>query len=307
MSTTVRVPASTSNLGAGFDCVGVAVDRWLTVSATLAAPGTGVQITRGGTLAAVAMDPTDDLIWQGVRAACAAAGREAPRDVQLTAQSEIPVGCGLGSSAAAIVAGAAVATALLELPLDRHAIATVCTALEGHPDNIVPAVFGGATLSVVRPEVPLVIAPLDVHPGLAFAFAIPDFPLATKVSRAALPATVPHATAVAAAARAAALVRGLATADGELLVAALDDVLHVPYRRGLVRGFDAVACAATRAGAFGATLSGAGAGMVAIAPAAVAAQVAESMGAAWRAEGVTPLTFQSAKPASGYVVQGAVP
>jgi homoserine kinase len=299
---TVRVSASTSNLGAGFDCVGVAVDRWLTVTATRSDDGGPPRLARRGTLVAIAGDARDDLIWLGVQAACKAARAAVPAGVALDASSEIPVGSGLGSSAAAVVDGAALATELLHLGLDRHDIASLCTAIEGHPDNVVPAVFGGAVLAIARPDEPLVTAALDVHESLTFVFAIPDFTLETKASRAVLPAALPHAVARAAAARSAALVRGLATGDGALLNLGLDDVLHVPYRRTLIRGYDAVVSAAIQGGAFGATLSGAGSGIVAIAPATMGDEVARAMAAAWHSHEVAALTFQTRRPATGYEI-----
>lgn len=300
----VLVPASTSNLGAGFDCVGVAVDRWLRVTARAGESGGEVpRITRAGTVAALAEPPERDAIWTGLRAACDARGAPAPRGLVLDVDSTIPVGRGLGSSAAALVAGAAVADAMLDLGLGAAGIAELCTRLEGHPDNAVPCVYGGAMLAVMRDGQPLAIAALAVHPDVAFVFAIPAFATETKAARAALPADVPHAVAVQGAARAAALVHGLATAHAAMLAAALDDVLHVPYRRALVRGYDAVVDAAVRAGAHGATLSGAGSGLVALAPAPLAAAVAAAMAGAWRALGVDAETLVHTRPVRGYHVE----
>jgi homoserine kinase len=299
---TVRVPGSTSNLGAGFDCVGMAVDRWLTARVWRDPTQPGPRLVRGGTLQRLAIEPEQDLIWQGITAACTAARVAPPQDLVIEASSDIPVGSGLGSSAAAVVAGVAIATAVLALPLDAQAIAAIAAALEGHPDNVVPSVFGGAMLAVARAGEPLVVSPLEVHPSLAFAFAIPDFVVPTASARAALPPNLPHAVAVAAAGRSAALVHGLATGDARLLAIALDDVLHVPYRRGLVRGYDAVVAAAIRAGAFGATLSGAGSGLVAIAPCESRERVAQAMAAAWSEHGVSAATFHITTPASGYEV-----
>src|SRR6059036_2735761 len=226
-SVTVRVAGSTSNLGAGFDCVGVAVGRWLQVTAQATRGGKPVVIERGGTLRALDTAPEADLLYRGFAAACRRAGREVPGHLALTADSDIPVARGLGSSAAATVAGAAAAAVLLELELPPHALAALCTDGEGHPDNVAPAVYGGATLALQGPE-GLTITPLAVHASLALVFAIPDFTVETKRARAVLPRTVPHAHAVVAAGKSAALVHGLAHADPALLSAGLDDVLHVP-------------------------------------------------------------------------------
>jgi homoserine kinase len=197
------------------------------------------------------------------------------------------------------VAGAAAAVALLDLALAPAALAALCAELEGHPDNVAPAIYGGATL-VLRGTGGLTITPLPVHPSLALVFAIPEFTVETERARAVLPQTVPYAHAVAAAAKSAALVHGLAHADPRLLAAGLDDVLHVPYRRALVPGYDEVTAAARGAGAYGATLSGSGPTLVAIAPTAQAGGVAAAMVAAWRARDMAAEGFSTTRPAGGY-------
>lgn len=303
----VRVPASTSNLGSGFDCVGIAVDRWLSVAVTLDQACEDVRIERGGTLFDLDVAPDDDRIIVGFRAACAHAGRSAPRGVRLRARSAIPVARGLGSSAAATVAGAVAANALLTLGLDDLTIASVAADVEGHPDNVAPAVFGGATLALrslqAYRESDLQVRRLVVAPQLALILAVPNFLVETVRARAILPSTVSHATASRAAALGAALVHGLATADAALLSTAVDDVLHVPFRRSLVRGFDAVVDAARVAGAYGATLSGSGSTIAAIAPRAVARSVGRAMESAWREAGVEARAFDSHTPDCGYAVR----
>jgi homoserine kinase len=307
----VRVPGSTSNLGAGFDCVGLAVDRWVDAEVSVEDGGSAgvapvVTVRRGGELSALdahGVAATDDLLYAGFAAACRARGRPLPARVAFGATSNIPVARGLGSSAAAVVAGARLADLSIGLRMTDDELAATCAGVEGHPDNVAPCVFGGAVLAVPTAsphsagERAYAFAQLVVHESLAFAFAVPDFPLSTKAGRAALPAALPHAVATAAAAKSAALVRGLAAGDGALLAAALDDVLHVPYRRASVRGYDLVERAAVAAGAFGATLSGSGSTMVAIAPAERAVRVAAAMCEAWAAAGVR---------AEPLVVHGAV-
>lgn len=300
---TVRVPASTSNLGAGFDCVGVAVDRWLTVHVTVGGDAQ-TTIERRGTLAALDLLAERDLIVRGFVAACEAAHVAAPR-VHIEADSTIPVGRGLGSSAAACVAGALAANDLLALGFDADAIVNVAANIEGHPDNVAPAVHGGAVLGVptAADHNPAAsgawyVAPLHVDPSLRLAFAIPDFEIATRSARSVLPRDVEFATAVDAAARAAALVAGLARGDHSLLRAGFDDVLHVPHRRALIPGYDAVVAAAIAHGAYGATLSGSGSSIVAVAPPSSAAAVATAMCDAWREIGVV---------AEGLVSAGEVP
>jgi homoserine kinase len=205
-SVTVRVPGSTSNLGAGFDCVGVALDRQLTLTARqMPASGASVAIERRGTLGALTGPPEEDLLYTGFVKACAVAGRRPPPGLTFSAESEIPVARGLGSSAAATVAGAVAATLLLDLGLDKGALALLCTELEGHADNVALAVYGGVTLALHGPA-GLTVTALAIHQSLAFVFAVPDFVVETKHARAVLPDTVPYPTAVAAAGRRAALV-----------------------------------------------------------------------------------------------------
>jgi homoserine kinase len=297
-SVSVRVPGSTSNLGAGFDCVGLAVPRWLTLTVEPAAKGS---IERRGMLAGLKVPYDDDLMVRGAVAATRALGKPAPV-LALTADSEIPVARGLGSSAAAVVAGAVAANVLFELGLSDPAIAELATAIEGHPDNVAPMVHGGATLALPHAGAALEVARLAIHDSLTLVFAVPDFIVETKKARAALPATLPHAVASEAAARSAALVHGLARGEPRAIAAGLDDVLHVPYRRSLVRGYDDVTAAAKSSGAFGATLSGSGPTLLAVAPGASAQAVGEAMRRAWDKVGVRADVFHVSRPAGRYEI-----
>jgi homoserine kinase len=286
----------------------VAIDRWL----TLYTPGlendgeradrAGVTLERHGTLAVITEPPELDLIHVGFTAACRAAGAAPPRRLHLEASSEIPIGRGLGASAAAIVAGAALADHLLELGLDDERLTTICADIEGHPDNVAPCVYGGAVLALRPPGGLFAVARLDVNVALALIFAVPDFTLSTKQARAVLPESVPYPTAVSGAARAAALVEGLQRADEAMLAIGFDDVLHVPHRRHLVPGYDEVCAAAIGAGAWGATLSGAGSSVVAVTVLDRAAPIGEAMCAAWRSLGTSAEWFQSAGQVPGVSV-----
>jgi homoserine kinase len=301
-SVLVRVPASAANLGAGFDCVGAAVDLWLNVSAAIDETLRSPTLERGGTLSHLTTPPVQDHIWTGFSGACRRAGRAVPMGVRLRATSEIPLSRGLGSSAAAIVAGVAAANGLLSLSLSDDELALLCAGIEGHADNVTAAVYGGARLVLYTAGQPLVGSRLEVHPELALVFAIPAVRTSTKQARAVLPPTLPHAQAARAAALAAALVRGFESGSKELLAASLEDVLHVPFRRARVPGYDGVVQAARDAGAIGATLSGSGPTIVAFTHLSVASAVADAMCAQWRSTGVEAKPFVNPPSVRGHDV-----
>lgn len=307
---TVHVPASTSNLGGGFDCVGMAVDRWLTASVAIDDTVRGVTMQRRGALASLTCAAEDDLVYEGFAAACRRGGADVPSGLAFHVTSQIPVARGLGSSAAALVAGAGLADASLKLQLGHDGVATLISQIEGHPDNAAPAVFGGAMLGVARDDATAAqpcsyaFSPLPVHESLAFIFAVPPLEVTTASARAVLPTSVSFGDAVTAVQRSAALVHGLATGDADLLARALDDVLHVPYRQHLIPGYASVVRAARGAGAFGGTLSGSGSAMVAIGRPAVAAGIAEAMRLAFAEHGLTADTLVSAGVVGGLRTAG---
>ncbi len=291
----IRVPASTSNLGGGFDCVGIAVERRLQVDARIVPRDeSAVRISRRGTLSTLGGTASSDLIYRGFALACEAAGREPPGGLVLDAESDIPVGRGFGSSAAALLAGTAAANALLELGLTKHAMARLCAEFEGHGDNVGPCALGGAVFATLGGADGLVLAPIAVHPSLRLAFAIPAFAVETHRAREALPAEIAHGQARVAAAASAALVLGLERGDADMLALGVEGPLHVPYRRSLVEGYDQVVLAARNAGAVGATLSGSGSAIVAVVESELAEQAAAAMADAWRSRGVAADWFVSA-------------
>lgn len=281
---TVRVPASTSNLGAGFDTLGLAMQRYLGARYD---PGEGpLTLERAGTLAHLDVTPEEDLLRLAFAAELARRGVDAGRaGGSLHATSEIPVGRGLGTSAAAVVAGLLLAAAAAGEPApDRGALLAHAVGLEGHGDNAGPALFGG--LIAVSPAAggPRALR-LPLSGRVAFAYAAPGARVSTADARRVLPADVPHRVAVAALGRLAALVHGLAEADGESLAAGFADELHVPYRLPLIEGALAALDAARDAGAWGATISGSGSGLIAACPAGRVQPVGGAMAAALRKAG----------------------
>jgi homoserine kinase len=280
----VRVPCSTSNLGAGFDCIGLALDRYLDVSFE---PATHeLRVERAGTLATLAVAAGDDAVATALRAHLATRGAAAVGGV-LRMTSEIPVARGLGSSAAATVAGLLLAAAAIgdDTP-DRRPLLAQATRIEGHADNAAPALLGGL-VGIARTESgeprPF---PLSLSPRLAFAFAAPPVEVSTAYARRVLPATVSHDTAVRALARVAALLHGLATGNAELLHTGFTDELHVPWRLPLIPGAPHAMRAALDAGAFAVTVSGSGSGLIAVCDPAGATRVADAMARGFAAAAV---------------------
>jgi homoserine kinase len=262
----VRVPASTSNLGAGFDCLGLALDLWL--DARLVA-GSGPPVY-SGTMAVV--DPTNDIVHRFT-------GDLTERNLHLEVHSDIPIAKGLGSSAAAVVAGITLRSLARGEPPSAEAVYREAVAAEGHPDNTGPAVYGGLVLSAHRPE------RLGFSDDLAVALAIPEQAIDTRAARAILPSDLPRDTAIAQAASAAALLLGLTSGNGDLIAFGMDDHIAAPVRKNLIPGYDDAVHAGREAGACGVTISGSGSTLVAIGPRSSVSDVAQAMAAALSSAG----------------------
>jgi homoserine kinase len=270
----VRVPASTSNLGAGFDCLGLALDLWLEARLAEGAAGPAYH----GTL--TSLRPDQDITLRILRAAGVGSGW------RLDVTSQIPVGKGLGSSGAAVVAGLALAQLARQERLDHAQLLALGTAEEGHPDNVGPAIYGGLFLAG-RPG-----GWLALHSSLAPAFGVPERGIDTHQARRLLPREVPRDVAIAQATGAASLVLGLIEGDPELITRGMEDHLAVPHRKGLIPGFAAAVAAGREAGAYGVTISGAGSALLGIGPKASAPEIARAISEALTRAGnpATPLT-----------------
>ncbi len=270
----VKVSASTSNLGPGFDLAGLAIDRFLEVELRAGATRAETQLELGTGCEDWPSAPSNRL----VRAFHEAALRRGidPRAFTLAVRSEIPVGRGFGSSGAASVAGVLLADSLAATRASRDALLAECIALEGHPDNATPALLGGFTLSFLDRGRAIVIES-EVHESLGFAIAWPDAVLETEHARKILPQSVPFADAVENPRRLAALLAGLRRADRELLAAGSQDRLHERHRLPLIRGGKEALEAAREAGAFAAMISGSGSGMFAICELGAEARIAAAL------------------------------
>ncbi len=279
-----RVCASTSNLGPGFDCLGLGLALDLAVEAVFDDGVAEPCIASRAGFATAWPDAAEDLLLGAFTRASRELGRSA-RGARFDVHSDIPVGRGLGSSGAAIVAGLTLAQARWNVELPRERQLELALELEGHPDNVTASLLGGLTLGVPTSGRELIATQLELHPALGFAVAWPDQPLSTKTARAVLPPTVRFQDAVEKARRLALLLEGLRRGERAWIEAGSQDRLHVEARLPLIPGAAAALAAARAAGAWMATLSGAGSGLFAICAVADAPAVAAAMGARFHAAG----------------------
>jgi len=266
----VRIPCSTSNLGSGYDTIGLALDRYLEV-AFEPTSGPGLEIKRRGTLTGMT---GEDLVASTFAAGLRAEGVEASGVLLL--DSSIPVARGLGSSAAAVLAGYDLARAALGLPRQDQGAFDLTLEHEGHGDNAAPCLYGGLRAVATTADGTVVIR-LNLSESVGFAYAAPAARLTTESARSVLPKKVSHKVAAASLGRLAALIRGLAEGRADLIRIGVRDELHVPYRIPLIPGAAAAMSAATDAGAWAVTVSGAGSGLIAMCEPERAAAVAEAM------------------------------
>jgi homoserine kinase len=299
MAVHVRVPATSANLGPGFDALGLALALYNEVTAqesrsvTVAVQGEGA-----GRL------PTNEhnVVARGVQLAYEAAGRPF-KGCALTCVNRIPAARGLGSSAAAWVGGLVAGNALLGDPLSRTALLALAARVEGHPDNVAAALLGGLTVSCGRADGRVTTVTLPVPAAVRWVVLVPGVTSATAEARAVLPESVPRADAVFNVQRVSLLLAGLQTGRVDVLDAALDDRLHQPYRLRLFPWMPAVADAARRAGALGCVLSGAGPSLLA-AVSEHAEGVARAMETALRSAGIEGRASAFAVDTEGAVSRG---
>ena len=251
----VRVPATSANVGVGFDCLGVALDLTATF---LMAQSEALEIDgceerfRG----------EDNLVWQSYLAACGELGVE-PRPLRITILSPIPLSGGLGSSSTCVIAGVAAAQALGLGEYDAGRCLEIATKLEGHPDNVAPAIMGGLASSFIDDGETTSIR-IDVAGNLRFTVIAPPYEVRTADARRVLPAEVPMGTAVWQMGRCVAVVRALETGDAALLSKANNDKLHEPYRSKLIPDYEPLKEAALGAGACAFMISGSGSTLLAV-------------------------------------------
>lgn len=276
----IKVPCSTSNLGPGFDTLGLALDRYLTLRADAAA-ATSVTVEGNGR-EHIATDDTN-LVLSSMRFTAAKLGTALP-PVRLHLENGIPAYGGLGGSGAAIAGGVFLANELLNAHLSRDAMLNIAVEIEGHPDNVSAALMGGLTVNCFDAERRVRCRSVKLRAPLAVVTCSPHFQVQTKQARKILPSSVPLKDAVTNIENAASLVAALMSGDLAALQYVTADRLHEQYRSALIPGYDAVRSAALSAGALSFNISGAGPTVFAFA-AENASAVASAMQAAFRSAG----------------------
>ncbi len=278
---TVRVPASSANIGSGYDHLGLALAQYTTIIVTR---GAGLPSKVTGLNTELLAD-APQVVGAAMARLVAAAGRTLP-PYSIAIENGIPVARGMGGSAAAVVGGVLAANALLGEPFDRltdeldDPLLHVAADIEGHADNVAAAMYGG----IVAADGGIAFALSDGKDLRAVLF-IPDSTLLTSAARAALPAQVPHKDAVRNVGNVAMLVAALMDGEYDGLGRFMRDYLHEPYRAALIPWLAPMVVAAEGAGAFGACLSGAGPSVIALTSPGMASKVASAMRDAARTNG----------------------
>ncbi len=252
-SSRVRVPASSANLGPGFDALGLGLDLYLECRFRVS-PSLSIRVT--GRDAHTISTDTDNLIWQTALRVASDVGKPMP-PIDLEIANDIPLGKGLGSSAAALTAGVVIASEVLGLNWDEHKVLDEAARIEGHPDNVAACVLGAIVASAIDSEGRARAVRLDLNPHYSVAVVVPDYVLSTSKAREVLPTTYSRADAVFNVQRSALLIVALATGVTSAFPTALEDRMHQPYRFPLVPGLEEIS--KLRApGLLGCALSGAG-------------------------------------------------
>ena len=263
-TTVIRVaaPATTANLGPGYDCLGMALDIWNTVEVEPLPDGSSSSVSILGEGAGELESGPGNLVYRSMKFLYRELGLSIPT-VKVSCSNDIPLARGLGSSAAAIAGGLAAANALSGGQFNSRELLEMAATIEGHPDNVAAAVMGGLQL-VVTEESTLYTIPVAVPAPIHAVLFIPETRIATADARAVLPQQLTVPDAVHNMSRVALLVAGMATNHPEYLAVATQDRLHQPYRQPLFPAMKLLMKAAMDAGALGAFLSGSGSTVLAL-------------------------------------------
>ena len=292
MSVTVRVPATTANIGPGFDCLGAALTLYnqFTFSELPVDSSHELEITVKGINADRVSRNADNMVVKAMETFYSKLNQPIPK-LKIDIEMDVPLARGLGSSATAIVGGLVGANELAGQPFSMQQIADLATEIEGHPDNVVPALLGGCRLSASGIDRDWEVSQLSWHASVIPIVAIPAFELSTAAARQVLPATYSRSDVVFNMAHLGLLMQGLSTENPDWLKAALQDKVHQPYRKALIPNFDSVEAAAIAAGAYGVVISGAGPTILALSNLPSAQNVAQAMKQTWESVGIETLAI----------------
>ncbi len=292
---TVQVPASAANLGPGFDTIGLAIDLWNQASFMLVDEGYHVQAD--GESAQEVPKDASNYILKSFLELYRYLGEELPGGVSLRCINRIPFASGMGSSTAALLSGLLGANALLGSPLDKFDLLNLATSMEGHPDNVSPALFGGLALGAIKDDGGVLLhqIPISIMPIL---IVLPDVALLTEEARAILPEFIPRADAIFNHSRTPFLIEALRSGNVSLLAEATRDRLHQPYRFPLIPGSRDALERARKAGALAVTLSGAGPGLF-VFPGENRQAISKAMLAAFADAGISARAFHLAPSNQG--------
>ena len=289
MKTLVRVPATSANLGSGVDCLGAAFPLFLEAEfETLPALFDGrrfIFVFDAGDGITFMPDDDDNLILRGMNAAEKRTGKSLP-PLRVTVHSEIPMSRGLGSSAAATLAGILGGFEVLGVRPDAKTVLSAATEIEGHPDNAAPALLGGVCASMISTDGRVLCESLRC-PDVLAVVAVPDFELKTKDARAALPESVPLKDAVAQVQRACMMTAALQNGSFHRLSAASEDLLFTPPRKKFMPYLDRLFRTGKECGALCCMISGAGPSVISFAPDRVSAErIADAWASDFREESI---------------------
>ncbi len=281
----IRVPATSANLGPGFDTLGLALDLW-NITTITPAKEYSVQVTGEG--AERLTSGKNNLIVRAAQRVAERAGKSLP-PFRAECVNQIPLSSGMGSSSAAILTGLLAGNALLENPFSREEILNLACEMEGHPDNVAPAMMGGLVVSTVE-NGKVIARQISVGMNVHVTIVLPNFYLPTKQARAALPKKVSMRNAIHNISRTALVIEAFRNGDLGLLGKVMSDKLHQPYRLKLIPGAASAMEAAKEAGASAVALSGAGPSVIAFSTGE--AGVGEAMKRAYEAAGVEARIFR---------------
>ena len=282
----VNVPATTANLGPGFDCLGAALalnNRF--EMRCIEGDGERFELVIEGREGAHLRGGPDNLVYRAAQRVWKEAGED-PIAVEARVRLAVPPARGLGSSATAIVAGLMGANALIGEPLSREKLLELAIDIEGHPDNVVPSLLGGLCMTAKAASHRWRVVRCEWSSEVVAVVAIPAIRLSTSEARRVMPKAISIPDAVTNLGSLTLLLQGLRTGNGDLIADGMHDRIHEPYRWGLIQGGSAVRQAAIGAGAWGAVISGAGPSILALSNRDNAGAVSRAMVSAWETEGV---------------------